>query len=155
MNSYHWHPNTSIRSTIIKSRWLRWTLTYQPLISLTENKILGFEALIRWRHPELGLVPPDKFICHAEESHLIIPIGNWVIESACQQIIEWRQKGLFVDKTSYQPPCSIQHRSDLLSGLYLYLLVWLNLRSKNQVIEARDSLVSMAKSWIDCGLATP
>ena len=73
-------------------------LHYQPLISLTDNKIVGFEALIRWRHPELGLVPPDKFIGHAEESHLIIPIGIWVIETVCQQIIEWQTNGVVFEK---------------------------------------------------------
>lgn len=59
-------------------------LFYQPIISLTENKIAGCEALIRWRHPERGLIPPADFIGLAEESGLIVPIGLWIIECACE-----------------------------------------------------------------------
>lgn len=65
-------------------------LHYQPLVSFQENKIIGFEALIRWQHPELGLIYPDKFISFAEESNLIIPMGYWVLEKVCQQLKIWR-----------------------------------------------------------------
>ncbi len=73
-------------------------LHYQPVISLEENRIIGFEALIRWRHPELGLIYPDKFIRYAEESNFIVLIGYWVIEQACQQIKAWRQMGLSIER---------------------------------------------------------
>jgi diguanylate cyclase (GGDEF)-like protein/PAS domain S-box-containing protein len=65
-------------------------LNYQPIISLATGEISGFEALIRWQHPERGLVPPDEFISVAEETGLIIPIGQWVLRVACQQMQEWR-----------------------------------------------------------------
>lgn len=66
---------------------------YQPQVSLKSGKIVGAEALIRWNHPELGLVSPDQFIATAEDTNLIIPIGEWVIRSALKQAIEWKKLG--------------------------------------------------------------
>ena len=64
-------------------------LHYQPVVDLASNDVNGFEALIRWRHPERGLVPPDTFIPLAEEIGLIIPVGEWVIRKACATAAEW------------------------------------------------------------------
>ncbi len=68
-------------------------LYYQPKCSVESGKIKGMEALIRWRHPEKGLVPPNDFIFVAEETGLIVPIGKWVLEEACKQIAKWHQQG--------------------------------------------------------------
>jgi len=69
-------------------------LVYQPQMDMATGTVTGLEALLRWQHPELGLVPPDKFIRIAENSGLIVPIGEWVLRTACAQAQQWQQEGL-------------------------------------------------------------
>jgi diguanylate cyclase (GGDEF)-like protein/PAS domain S-box-containing protein len=69
-------------------------LLYQPQMEIESGRITGFEALIRWQHPTKGLVPPDKFISIAENNRLILPIGEWVLRTACAQAREWQDDGL-------------------------------------------------------------
>jgi len=68
-------------------------LYYQPQVCLTSGRITGTEALIRWNHPERGLVPPVQFIPLAEDTSLIKPIGLWVLQTACQQLVKWKKAG--------------------------------------------------------------
>jgi len=75
-------------------------LHYQPLISLSDGRIAGLEALVRWEHPERGLVPPSDFIPLAEENGMIVSIGAWVVREACRQIRAWRDAGLAVPRVA-------------------------------------------------------
>jgi diguanylate cyclase (GGDEF)-like protein/PAS domain S-box-containing protein len=74
------------------------TLHYQPQVHMRRGHITGMEALVRWQHPDLGLVPPDQFIQIAEESGLIVPMGEWVLHTACEAQRAWHSRGV-VDVT--------------------------------------------------------
>ncbi len=87
----HISMESSLRKALEREEFI---LHYQPQFELSTNKIVGAEALLRWQHPENGLIPPLEFIPLLEETGLIIPVGNWVIQKACSQIMEWRNKGL-------------------------------------------------------------
>jgi diguanylate cyclase (GGDEF)-like protein len=69
-------------------------LLYQPQISFASSRIVGMEALIRWRHPELGMVPPAEFIPLAEDTGAIVPIGEWVMRTACRELVRWLDAGV-------------------------------------------------------------
>ena len=81
----------SLRVAIDNNQFELW---YQPKVSLDTMRLGGVEALIRWRHPEKGLIPPDVFITTAERVGMISEIGDWVLETACKQQAEWRDAGL-------------------------------------------------------------
>jgi len=86
----HFAMDSSLRKALQRQEFV---LSYQPQLSLSSRTIVGAEALISWQHPDLGRVPPDKFIPLAEETGVIIPIGDWVLREACQQIRQWHEAG--------------------------------------------------------------
>jgi diguanylate cyclase (GGDEF)-like protein/PAS domain S-box-containing protein len=86
------------------------SIVYQPLMDLTSSKMVGVEALLRWNHPQLGEVPPTEFIPILEEFGHIIPVGKWVLESVCQQMKSWQEKGVHLQRMSVNvSPIQFQH----------------------------------------------
>ncbi|MBI4990316.1 MAG: EAL domain-containing protein [Rhodocyclales bacterium] len=90
-------------------------LHYQPKVNLATGEPTGAEALLRWRHPERGLVPPGDFISLAEETGLIVQIGEWVIEAVCEQVREWLDAGLAVPPVALNLSARQFHQQNLVA----------------------------------------
>jgi EAL domain-containing protein (putative c-di-GMP-specific phosphodiesterase class I) len=109
-------------------------------MEIASGKITGLEALLRWQHPELGLVPPDKFIGIAENSGLIIPIGEWVLRTACSQARKWQDEGLPAVSVSVNVS-AVQFRQEGFCELVRKVLRETGLASQHLELELTESLL--------------
>jgi len=115
-------------------------LVYQPQMDIDTGKITGVEALLRWQHPELGLVPPDKFIRIAENCGLILPIGEWVLKTACSQARKWQDEGI-PSVTVAVNVSAVQFRQEGFCGLVRELLRETGLAPQYLELELTESLL--------------
>jgi diguanylate cyclase (GGDEF)-like protein/PAS domain S-box-containing protein len=115
-------------------------LVYQPQMDIASGSITGLEALLRWQHPELGLVPPDKFIRIAENSGLILPIGEWVLRTACSQVRKWQDEGLPAVTIAVNVS-AVQFRQEGFCGLIRRVLDETGLAPQYLELELTESLL--------------
>ncbi|WP_107851109.1 putative bifunctional diguanylate cyclase/phosphodiesterase [Oceanimonas marisflavi] len=95
----------------------QFVLHYQPQLQAVSGRCAGVEALLRWQHPEKGLLPAGDFIAHVEQSGLIVPLGEWVIQSACRQLRRWRQQGVPVHRVAVNLSERQLHHAGLVSSV--------------------------------------
>ena len=115
-------------------------LAYQPQMNIATGRITGLEALLRWQHPELGLVPPDRFIRIAENSGLIVPIGEWVLRTACSQARKWQDEGIPAVSVAVNVS-AIQFRQEAFCGLVRKVLQETGLPPQYLELELTESLL--------------
>jgi diguanylate cyclase (GGDEF)-like protein len=116
-------------------------LRYQPIVNLRSHDITGVEALIRWQHPTRGLVPPMDFIPLAEESGMIVPIGEWVLREACQKIAEWNSRRADRPLTVSVNVSAVQLDQNNLAQIVQAALDDSGLPAKQLVLELTESLL--------------
>lgn len=135
-------------------------LHYQPQLELKRGCLVGVEALIRWQHPEKGMVSPLEFIPIAEESGLILPIGDWVLEEACRQLAEWQRRGIAGIRMSVNLTAS-QFLDRALPDRILALLRQFGLDTALLNLEVTESMsmaspeqtIASMRELTDCGMS--
>jgi diguanylate cyclase (GGDEF)-like protein/PAS domain S-box-containing protein len=115
-------------------------LMYQPQMDMESREIIGLEALLRWQHPKMGLVPPDAFIRIAENSGLIVPIGEWVLRAACSQVRKWQKDGLAAVSVAVNVS-AVQFRREGFSDLVRQVLLETGLAPQYLELEVTESLL--------------
>lgn len=115
-------------------------LVYQPQVDIATGRITGLEALLRWQQPDLGLVPPDKFIRVAENSGLIVPIGEWVLRTACAQARKWQDEGLLAVPVAVNTS-AVQFRQEGFHDLVRRVLLETGLAPQYLDLELTESLL--------------
>jgi EAL domain-containing protein (putative c-di-GMP-specific phosphodiesterase class I) len=129
------HLSTDLRNALDRGEF---ELYYQPRINLARNSWASAEALIRWNHPEMGMISPDKFIPLAVQTGLILPIGEWVLREACRQLREWHCQGFQLPRISVNIAPLQLERQDL-PGIVRDALAANNLRPTSLELEIVES----------------
>lgn len=116
----------------------QFVLYYQPKVEITTGKVISAEALLRWNHPQKGWISPAGFIAVAENTGLIAPIGKWVIEQSCQQVAEWRAKGIKELSVAFNVS-SVQFRSQQLPKILRENMAKHHLNNKDLQVEVTET----------------
>ncbi|MFT5501910.1 MAG: diguanylate cyclase (GGDEF)-like protein/PAS domain S-box-containing protein [Woeseiaceae bacterium] len=114
----HLHLESDLHRAIENEEW---TLLYQPKLDLAQREVIGVEALIRWNHPERGVISPIEFIEFAEQRGLIVEIGDWVIKEACRQLRSWMDEGIHDCKIAINVSSVQLIQSDIVHNILKYL----------------------------------
>ena len=115
-------------------------LYYQPKVDARDGRIVGAEALVRWQHPQRGLLPPDRFIGLAEASGLIVPLTDWVLDTACHSLRDWADRGLRIVPLSVNLPMSSMADARLLDQLDELTQRYL-LRPESLMLEVTETML--------------
>jgi diguanylate cyclase (GGDEF)-like protein/PAS domain S-box-containing protein len=116
-------------------------MLYQPIVSLKNNRIVGFEALLRWNHPERGLIMPDEFMAVAEETGLIVGIGQWSLQEACRQMRLWQERHIAEPPLSISVNISAKQFSQALVEDVRQVLQETGLDTRSLVLEMTESVI--------------
>jgi EAL domain-containing protein (putative c-di-GMP-specific phosphodiesterase class I) len=137
---------TSLRHAIDNDELV---LHYQPRLAVDSLRIIGVEALVRWQHPQLGLLSPGEFIPLAEDNGLIVPIGEWVLRTACRQMREWQERGFPAMRVSVNVSARQFHQQHL-AEIVLQILEETGLAPEHLELELTESsIMSNAQATID------
>lgn len=115
-------------------------LNYQPQIEIQTGRLVGVEALVRWQHPELGMVPPIKFIPLAEDTGFINQLGQWVLFESCRQMLRWQESGLYVPKIAVNLSVKQFERGSIVS-MVSEILAETGLEPQRLQLEVTESLI--------------
>src|SRR5690606_21930500 len=115
-------------------------LRYQPIFNISGQRMLGCEVLLRWRHPQKGLIAPNDFVPIAEETGLIVPIGAWVLEKACDQFADWLDEGLARERLAVNLSARQFSEGDL-AGAVIHALDTAELPSRYLELELTESIL--------------
>ena len=115
-------------------------LNYQPQVEIDTGRLVGVEALVRWNHPELGLIPPARFIPLAEDSGFINQLGKWVLDEACRQMMRWQEQGLRVPKIAVNLSVK-QFERGSMAGMVADILRETGLAPQRLQLEVTESVI--------------
>jgi len=141
------HTRAVYQGLQVALREQEFTLHFQPIVNACTGKLFSFEALVRWIHPKHGMVPPDQFIPVAEETGIIVPIGDWVLESACRSALLWPEDiGVAVNMS----PVQLREQHDVVSRV-TKILELTGFDPKRLAIEITETAALLQQKYtIDC-----